>query len=243
MLAETERIIQHDIDFLPLKSYANIREGNALRMDWSTLKENASQPYLYTKKLNVFEVDKISEDVMSAPSEAHEPAAQYNKVYDELNVVTEKIEPMKLSSEQAQQPVVYDYIMGNPPFVGARWMDKRQKEDVLLTFGKDWQGVGDLDYVCCWYKIATNLIQGKNTRCAFVSTNSITQGGAVTNLWKPLFSNGLHIDFAWRTFKWMNEIVLPKQRTPRGRFLFRTHVISAFYVLSYSTYHGTSMAA
>ncbi|MBQ3944493.1 MAG: class I SAM-dependent DNA methyltransferase [Alphaproteobacteria bacterium] len=95
--------------------------------------------------------------------------------------------------------------MGNPPFVGARWMDKRQKEDVLYTFGKDWQGVGDLDYVCCWYKKATELLIGRNTKCAFVSTNSITQGGSVTNLWKPLFSNGLHIDFAWRTFKWMNE--------------------------------------
>ena len=205
MLAETERIIQHDIDFLPLKSYANIREGNALRMDWSTLKESPSQPYLYTKKLNVFEVGKISEDVASASSEAHEPAVQYNKVYDELNVITEKVEKGQLPMEQAQQPVVYDYIMGNPPFVGARWMDKRQKEDVLYTFGKDWQGVGDLDYVCCWYKKATELLIGRNTKCAFVSTNSITQGGSVTNLWKPLFSNGLHIDFAWRTFKWMNE--------------------------------------
>lgn len=205
MLAETERIIQHDIDFLPLKSYANIREGNALRMDWSTLKESPSQPYLYTKKLNVFEVGKISEDVASASSEAHEPAVLYNKVYDELNVITEKVEKGQLHMEQAQQPVVYDYIMGNPPFVGARWMDKRQKEDVLYTFGKDWQGVGDLDYVCCWYKKATELLIGRNTKCAFVSTNSITQGGSVTNLWKPLFSNGLHIDFAWRTFKWMNE--------------------------------------
>ena len=205
MLAETERIIQHDIDFLPLKSYANIREGNALRMDWSTLKESPSQPYLYTKKLNVFEVGKISEEVVSASSEAHEPAVQYNKVYDELNVITEKVEKGQLPMEQAQQPVVYDYIMGNPPFVGARWMDKRQKEDVLYTFGKDWQGVGDLDYVCCWYKKATELLIGRNTKCAFVSTNSITQGGSVTNLWKPLFSNGLHIDFAWRTFKWMNE--------------------------------------
>lgn len=205
MLAETERIIQHDIDFLPLKSYANIREGNALRMDWSTLMESPSQPYLYTKKLNVFEVGKISEDVVSAPSEVHEPAVQYNKVYDELNVITEKVEKGQLPMEQVQQPVVYDYIMGNPPFVGARWMDKRQKEDVLYTFGKDWQGVGDLDYVCCWYKKATELLIGRNTKCAFVSTNSITQGGSVTNLWKPLFSNRLHIDFAWRTFKWMNE--------------------------------------
>ena len=111
---------------------------------------------------------------------------------------------------QKQAPVVYDYIIGNPPFVGARWMDKNakdkhQKEDVLLTFGKDWKGIGDLDYVCCWYKKAFDLIRGKETRCAFVSTNSITQGMAVADLWKPLFAEGFHIDFAWRTFKWENE--------------------------------------
>ena len=204
MLAETERIIQHDIDFLPLKSYANIREGNALRMDWSTLKENASQPYLYTKKLNVFEVDKISEDVMSAPSEAHESAAQYNKVYDELNVVTEKIEPMQLPSEQAQQPVVYDYIMGNPPFVGARMMSKKQKDDVLMLFG-NLKNVGNLDYVSCWYKKAADYMLGKPTKTALVSTNSITQGAQVAILWKHLFAQGIHIDFAWRTFRWDSE--------------------------------------
>lgn len=34
MMAETERIIRHDIDFLPLKSYSGIREGNALRIPW-----------------------------------------------------------------------------------------------------------------------------------------------------------------------------------------------------------------
>ena len=37
MLAETEKIVQHDIEFLPLKSYTNIREGNALRMDWESV--------------------------------------------------------------------------------------------------------------------------------------------------------------------------------------------------------------
>jgi hypothetical protein len=62
-----------------------------------------------------------------------------------------------------------------------------------------------LDYVCCWYKKATDLIQEKFTRCAFVSTNSITQGSSVCNLWKPLFEKGLHFDYAYQTFKWMNE--------------------------------------
>ena len=76
---------------------------------------------------------------------------------------------------------------------------------MILTFGKDWHGVGDLDYVCCWYKKAFDSIKGANTRCSFVSTNSVTQGASVANLWKQLFADGLHFDFAWRTFKWVNE--------------------------------------
>jgi len=207
MLAETERIIQHDIDFLPLKSYANIHEGNALRMDWSTLKESPSQPYLYTKKLNVFEVEKISDDVASAPSEAHEPAVQYNKVYDELNVITEKIEKGQLPMEQAQQPVVYDYIMGNPPFVGARLMNAQQKDDLLFVYGNKWKNIGNMDYVSGWYmKAAQILKQNGHTRAALVSTNSITQGEQVANLWKPLSEKmEIQIDFAYHTFRWDSE--------------------------------------
>ena len=207
MLSETERIIQHDIDFLPLKSYANIREGNALRMDWSTLKENASQPYLYTKKLNVFEVDKISEDVVSAPSEVHEPAAQYNKVYDELNVVTEKVEKGQFPLEKTTKPVVYDYIMGNPPFVGARMMNAQQKDDLLYVFGNKWKNLGNMDYVSGWYmKAAQILKQNSHTRAALVSTNSITQGEQVANLWKPLMEKmEIQINFAYRTFRWDSE--------------------------------------
>ena len=37
MLRETERIIKREIEFLPLKSFTNIHEGNALRMDWQSL--------------------------------------------------------------------------------------------------------------------------------------------------------------------------------------------------------------
>ena len=37
MLTETEHIIHQDIDFLPLRSYTNIHEGNALRIDWETV--------------------------------------------------------------------------------------------------------------------------------------------------------------------------------------------------------------
>lgn len=34
MMQETEKLVRHTLDFLPLRSYANIVEGNALRMDW-----------------------------------------------------------------------------------------------------------------------------------------------------------------------------------------------------------------
>ena len=97
------------------------------------------------------------------------------------------------------------YIMGNPPFVGARWMSKEQKEELINVFGKNWKGAGDLDYVCCWYKLVTDIIKGKAIKAALVSTNSVSQGGAVTNLWKPLFDDGVHIDFAYKTFVWDSE--------------------------------------
>ena len=142
MVNETAKILARDIDFLPLKSYSNIVEGNALTLDWNEVC----------------------------------PASQLS------------------------------YIIGNPPFVGARWMSKEQKQEVLSIFGKKWDGVGDLDYVCCWYKKATDLLKGTKIKAALVSTNSITQGGAVANLWKPLFEQyNIQIDFAWRTFRWDSE--------------------------------------
>ena len=141
MLAETESIIHHDIDFLPLKSYANIKEGNALRIPWESV----------------------------VPKER-------------LN-----------------------YIMGNPPFVGARWMAESQKEDMIAVFGKDWKNIGNIDYVGAWYKKAADYMKGTNIEAAYVSTNSISQGEQVANLWKPLFDEGIHINFAYRTFQWDSE--------------------------------------
>ncbi len=94
----------------------------------------------------------------------------------------------------------FDYIMGNPPFLGysSPGMTAHKKEEVASLFPK----AKFLDYVCCWYMKASDLIQGTDTRCAFVSTNSITQGEQVAALWKSL---NVEIDFACRTFKWHNE--------------------------------------
>lgn len=97
-----------------------------------------------------------------------------------------------------------NYIMGNPPFVGARLMDKAQKDDMTLTFGK-LKGVGNLDYVSAWYRKAADLIKDSDIKVAFVSTNSITQGEQAPILWQPIMRNGATINFAWRTFKWESQ--------------------------------------
>ncbi|MCL1894102.1 MAG: hypothetical protein FWG02_07710 [Holophagaceae bacterium] len=102
------------------------------------------------------------------------------------------------------------YILGNPPFIGYSNQSHEQKEDILLTCldekSKPIKNIGKIDYVAAWYYRASKYIQGTQIRVAFVSTNSITQGEQVAAVWKPLFDMfGIHIDFAYRTFKWSNE--------------------------------------
>ena len=146
MMKETEDVVHMSLDFLPLRSYANITEGNALRLDW------------------------------------------------------ESVVPKHQLS----------YIMGNPPFVGYSLQSKEQKKDILSIYvnekGKPYKTAGKIDYVAGWYFKASQLIQGTNIRIAFVSTNSITQGEQVAGVWKPLYDRfGIHIDFAYRTFRWDSE--------------------------------------
>lgn len=98
------------------------------------------------------------------------------------------------------------FIMGNPPFSGARFMSKEQKADLLSVFGEGWKNAGDIDYVGCWFKKACDLMtENREVRTAFVATNSINQGTSVSNLWEPLIKGGARIDFAWRTFRWDSE--------------------------------------
>ena len=98
-----------------------------------------------------------------------------------------------------------NYIMGNPPFIGASMMTKTQKAEAVAIFGKG-SRVNSIDYVGAWYYKAAQYIQSSNIHVAFVSTNSITQGEQVAPLWEKLVTKyGIHIDFAYRTFKWNSE--------------------------------------
>ena len=146
MLEETADIVYTNIDFLPLKSYTNIVEGNALEIGWETV------------------VPK-----------------------DKLN-----------------------YIIGNPPFLGYSLQSPKQKADLLSVYvdenGKPYKTAGKIDFVSAWYFKASQIMQNTSIRTALVSTNSITQGEQVASVWKPLYERfGIHIDFAYRTFKWNSE--------------------------------------
>ena len=146
MLEETADIVYTNIDFLPLKSYTNIVEGNALEIGWETV------------------VPK-----------------------DKLN-----------------------YIIGNPPFLGYSLQSPKQKADLLSVYvdenGKQYKTAGKIDFVSAWYFKASQIMQNTSIRTALVSTNSITQGEQVASVWKPLYERfGIHIDFAYRTFKWNSE--------------------------------------
>ncbi len=100
----------------------------------------------------------------------------------------------------------FDYILGNPPFVGKQYQTTEQKKDIEKIFNGI-NGTGVLDYVACWYiKAAEYMKANSETRTALVSTNSIAQGEQTGILWNYLFRiYKLKIQFAHQTFKWHNE--------------------------------------
>lgn len=100
----------------------------------------------------------------------------------------------------------FDFILGNPPFIGKHLQTDEQKLDVEKVFDHV-QGSGNLDYVTCWYvKASEYMIEHPETRTGFVSTNSICQGEQTGILWSILFKKyNVKIHFAHQTFKWSNE--------------------------------------
>ncbi len=112
---------------------------------------------------------------------------------------------LRLDWESVVPKSELNYIMGNPPFVGASMMTKAQKEEAVAVFGKG-KRVSSIDYVGAWYHKAASLMMNTKIKAAFVSTNSITQGEQVAPLWEKLLDvYGIHIVFAYRTFKWNSE--------------------------------------
>ena len=111
---------------------------------------------------------------------------------------------LRINWKDVVPPEELSYILGNPPFVGKKEQSAAQKSDMRRVFAGV-KGAGVLDFVAAWYLLAAKYIHGATIRCAFVSTNSITQGEQVGVLWAELYRLGVHIQFAHRTFKWSNE--------------------------------------
>ncbi len=95
------------------------------------------------------------------------------------------------------------YILGNPPYLGSSMQNKSQKDDLTLVC-KNFKNYKNLDYISCWFIKSANYIRDFNSKYAFVSTNSISQGEQVVLLWPYIFSCNLEIDFAYQSFKWSN---------------------------------------
>ena len=106
-----------------------------------------------------------------------------------------------------------NYIMGNPPFNGARTMSKNQKDDMINIVElksenpKKYKNFSkNLDYVAAWYFIAARYINGTHIKVGFVSTSSICQGEQVYPLWNTLINDlRVNIDYAYTPYKWESE--------------------------------------
>jgi len=95
------------------------------------------------------------------------------------------------------------YVIGNPPYLGARLQDEEQKRDMGVVF-YGVSGYNNMDYISCWLLKAKKYISGFNATSAFVTTNSICQGEQVALLWPNILSEKIEIGFAYQSFKWKN---------------------------------------
>jgi len=95
------------------------------------------------------------------------------------------------------------YIMGNPPYLGSSRQDENQKQDMSFVFCNH-DNYKKLDYICCWFELATSYIVQSVAKYAFVTTNSITQGEQVPILWQGILNREVSIYFAYTSFMWHN---------------------------------------
>ncbi|MCW3126699.1 MAG: hypothetical protein JWO03_2357 [Bacteroidetes bacterium] len=180
------------VSMLPLQKSATIIHGNALRIDWHTFASEEATARLYAEHVDITHI-------------VSEPSPVYNLEVHSKNINFRGSRPVR--SETAKP---YNYILGNPPFIGHQWRNDQQMKDMDVVCGKI-KKAGRLDYVAAWYIKAAKYIQKFSSdlypiEVAFVSTNSIIQGEQVGILWGELFNNyKIKIHFAHRTFSWKNE--------------------------------------
>ncbi|HCM22370.1 MAG TPA: SAM-dependent methyltransferase, partial [Porphyromonadaceae bacterium] len=94
------------------------------------------------------------------------------------------------------------FVFGNPPYLGSNLHSEQQRAEMVAIFQTE--NLNRLDYIGCWFMLGAKYIAKTKSKCAFVSTNSITQGVQVPFLWKRIFGENVFIHFAVKSFKWTN---------------------------------------
>ena len=154
--------------------------------------------FLIDHQMNMLVSDKFGEYIPLIPLQKSAVIVNGNAIRIDWQSI---IKPLEGEIEEPR----FHYILGNPPFVGAKWMNNEQRDD-MAEVCKTIENFGLLDYVTAWYfKAKIYLNYFPNTRVAFVSTNSITQGEQVAPLWSEILKNEIAIQFAYKTFRWSNE--------------------------------------
>jgi hypothetical protein len=172
---------------LPLKKAAMIVHGDALETDWLSLLNPLANFDIVANKASVYVFE--------------EPVATYETV----TIKTNRLATHHVNKKSTTPLLHYDYIIGNPPFIGSKIMTQFQRDQIVKQFDNI-KGSGVLDYVTGWYIKAAKYIQNTKTKVGFVSTNSIVQGEQTSILWGQMLNKyGVKIHFAHRTFKWSNE--------------------------------------
>lgn len=173
---------------IPLVKSSTIINGNALRIDWQSLLIKETTTSIHAEKANI---------ILNEPPQP---------VYKTVDVYAKEAEFVKAEDIKPVTDVRFDYILGNPPFVGKHLQNAEQKKDMDNVFAGV-NGAGVLDYVTAWYIKTAQYMQNRSeTKAAFVSTNSVSQGEQVGVLWNELFNKyKIKIHFAHRTFSWSNE--------------------------------------
>lgn len=126
------------------------------------------------------------------------------------------------------------YILGNPPYIGGKGQSKEQKADMNFVFS-EYKNYKELDYIACWFLLASNFISQKiNSHFAFVTTSSINQGAQVGQLWPIIYSKNLEISFAHLPFVWSNNaksnagvsvsIIGISNKSTKNKFLFKNNL-------------------
>ena len=175
---------------LPLKKSAKIVHGDALQVNWQSLLNPVNTYTIYAEHANIINI-------------VSEPQIPFGTV----NVFTKTDAKKTIEQIHNEQPneIKFNYIIGNPPFIGSKIMTQLQRNQIVNEFGNI-AGSGNLDYVTGWYIKAAKYIQNTKIKVAFVSTNSIVQGEQTSILWGQMLNKyNIKIHFAHRTFKWSNE--------------------------------------